>query len=223
MIGGRRVIGVIPARAGSLRLPGKNLRPLAGRPMIQWTLDAARGASLLDRIVVTSDDPGVLEIARAAGSEAIRRPDALSGPEASVTDAIEHALEQVGGDWDYVVLLQPTSPLRLTEDIDGAVRLCDETDAPGVISVSPMAKPPGFHDRLDAAGRLTGAPDLDNVILINGAVYVGRPEILFRERTFRVAGVQAYEMPVERAADVDTLADFLACEAYLTAADRRIL
>lgn len=223
MISGRRVIGVVPARAGSQRLPGKNVRPMAGIPMIRWTLDAALASAVLDRIVVTSDDETVLGLARDARVETVRRPDALAGPEASVIDAVQHALEQVGGDWDYVVLLQPTSPLRLAADIDGAVRLCDSTAAPAVIAVSPLAKPAAFHDRIDAAGRLSGAPELENVVLINGAVYVGRPDVLFRERTFRCEGAQAYEIPVERASDVDTLADFLACEAYLTAIDRRIL
>lgn len=223
MIGGRRVIGVIPARAGSQRLPGKNVRPMAGRPMIQWTLDAARASAVLDRVVVTSDDETVLEIARAAGAGAIRRPDALAGPDASVIDAIEHALKETGGNWDYVVLLQPTSPLRLAEDIDGAVQRCEATGAPAVIAVSPLAKPAVFHDRIDVSGRLSGTPDLENVVLINGAVYVGRPDILFGKRTFRLESAQAYEMPVERAVDVDTLADFLACEAYLTAANQRIL
>lgn len=223
MIGGKRVIGVVPARAGSQRLPGKNVRPMAGKPMIQWTLDAARASAVLDLTVVTSDDEAVLALARDAGVEAIRRPDALAGPEAPVIDAIEHALGQVAGDWGYVVLLQPTSPLRLAEDIDGAVRRCEATDAPAVIAVSPLAKPAGFHDRIDAAGRLSGAPDIGDVVLINGAVYVARPSILFRERTFRSAGAQAYEMPAERGSDVDTLAEFLACEAYLTVTNRRIL
>ncbi len=223
MIGGQRVIGVVPARAGSERLPGKNMRPMAGRPMIQWTLDAARASAVLDLTVVTSDDTAVLALAEAEGLRAIRRPAAIAGADASVMDAIEHALAETGGDWDYVVLLQPTSPLRRTEDIDGAVRLCAAGGAPAVIGVSPLAKPAAFHDRLDPTGRLLGAPDLENVVLINGAVYVGRPHILRRERTFRSEGAQAYEIPAERAGDVDTLADFFACEAHLAAENGRIL
>ena len=223
MIGGRRVIGVVPARAGSRRLPGKNMRSMAGKPMIQWTLDAARASTVLDMTVVTSDDEAVLAAARKAGFAGVRRPDVLAGAEASVIDAIEHALGEAGGPWDYVVLLQPTSPLRRAEDIDVAVRLCDASGAPAVIAVSPLAKPASFHDRIDAAGRLTGPPAIEDVRLINGAVYVGRPESLFRERTFRLMGAQAYEMPVERGLDVDDLADFLACEAYLTVTNRGIL
>ena len=111
MIGDRRVIGIIPARAGSRRMIGKNTRMLAGRPMIGWTLAAARASQVLDRIVVSSDDPAVLDLATRMGCPApFVRPAALSGPEASVIDAVEHALGEVGGVWDYVVLLQPTSP-----------------------------------------------------------------------------------------------------------------
>ncbi len=223
MIGGQRVIGVVPARAGSRRLPGKNVRPMAGKPMIRWTLDAARASKVLDLTVVTSDDEAVLAIAREAGVEAIRRPDALAGPDASVIDAVRHALEHVGGVWDYVVLLQPTSPLRIAADIDEAVRLCDSRSAPAVIGVSPLAKPASFHDRLDELGRLSGPPALDGAVLINGAVYVGRPERLFSDGTFRCAGALGCVTPSERGWDVDEPADFLACEAYLTLANRGIL
>lgn len=223
MIGEQRVIGVIPARAGSRRLPGKNVRPMAGRPMIGWTLEAARGSAVLDRIVVTSDDETVLAIAHDVGAETIRRPDALSGSEASVIDAIEHALGVVGGVWDYVVLLQPTSPLRLAGDIDAAVRLCDKKNAPAVLTVSPLAKPGSFFDRLDADGALGGPPPLDDAVLINGAVYVGRPERLFSDGTFRCAGALGSLMPVERGWDVDTLEEFLSCEAYFASTNQGIL
>ena len=220
MIGGRRVIGVVPARAGSQRLPGKNVRPLAGKPMIRWTLDAALASTVLDRVVVTSDDEAALAIARDAGVEAIRRPEALAGPEASVIDAIRHALGVAGGHWDYVVLLQPTSPLRTAADIDEAVALCHDRAARAVISVSPLAKPPSFHARINADGRLTEGPNLDATVVINGAVYVGRPECLFLDGTFRHSEALAIVTPSERGWDVDTWADFFACEAYLRLANR---
>ena len=215
MIGRRRVIGVVPARAGSQRLPHKNVRLMAGRPMIAWTLGSALASRVLDHLVVTSDDGAVLNIARALGVEALRRPDALSGPDASVIDAVAHALEQVGGVWDYVVLLQPTSPLRLADDIDGAVALCDATDAPAVLGVSPLPKPDAFYDRLEADGRLSGAPDLQGVSLINGAIYVARTPLLMAERTFRLHGALGFTMPGQRGWDVDTLEEFQACEALL--------
>lgn len=216
-------IGIIPARAGSQRLPGKNIRPMAGRPMIDWTFQAALAATTLDRLVVTSDDAAVLSLAAERGIEAVRRPAELAGSDASVIDAVEHALNAVGGAWNTVVLLQPTSPLRLARDIDGAVELCRSSGAPAVLGVSPLAKPATFHDRLDGRGRLTGAPDLDDVVVINGAVYVARVEALRRARTFRVEGALGWLMPPENAWDVDDLADFLACEARLMIAAQGIL
>jgi N-acylneuraminate cytidylyltransferase len=219
MIGDRRVIGIIPARAGSRRMIGKNTRMLAGRPMIGWTLAAARASQVLDRVVVSSDDPAVLELAAEMGCPApFVRPAALSGPEASVIDAVEHALGQVGGVWDYVVLLQPTSPLRRAEDIDAAVSLAESAGAPAVVSVSPLSKPAAFHVQMQPGGRLQPPPDsLGNTCVVNGAVYVARPDRLWRERSFRPEGTVGYVMPVERGWDVDTADEFAACEARLRA------
>ena len=214
MIGDSRVLGLVPARAGSLGLPGKNVRPLAGRPMIGWTLEAGQGAVTLDRLVVSTDDEAVIGVAETMGVETMRRPESLAGPTASVIDAIAHALETVGGTWDYVVLLQPTSPLRAAADIDGAVRLCHESGAPSVIGVSPMPKPQSFYGRIEADGVYRPNPPLpDEAVILNGAVYVGRPQILLRDRTFQSPDALAWSMPPERGWDVDTLFDFVVCEA----------
>ncbi|HYD26432.1 acylneuraminate cytidylyltransferase family protein [Brevundimonas sp.] len=215
MIGDRRVLAIVPARGGSQRLIAKNARPLAGRPMVAWTLEAARGSALIDHLVVSTDDPAVAATAAGMGwPPPFLRPDHLSGATASVIDAIEHALDQVGGRWDYLVLLQPTSPLRTAADIDGAIRLCHESGAPAVIGVSPLPKPPSFYGRVDTAGRFTsGGVDLERTVVINGAVYVGRPDILMRDRTFQSDGALAWSMPFERGWDVDTPAEFAVCEA----------
>lgn len=210
-----RVLGIVPARAGSQGLPGKNTRLLAGRPMIAWTLEACRESSVLDQVVVSTDDEAVAGVAAEMGfSPPFRRPAALSGPDASVIDAIDHALTTLGGRWDYVVLLQPTSPLRLGSDIDGAVRLCHDTGAPSVIGVSPVLKPQTFYGRLKADGGFrANAPEPDEPVVINGAVYVGRPEVLASRRSFQGEGVLGWSMPPERGWDVDTALDFLVCEA----------
>jgi N-acylneuraminate cytidylyltransferase len=214
MIGNRRVLAIVPARAGSQRLPGTNVRPLAGRPMVAWTLDAAQRSTVIDRIVVSTDDPAGARIATDMGyPPPFVRPDSLSGADASVIDAIAHALDQVGEGWDYVVLLQPTSPLRRPADIDAAVSLCDARNAPAVIGVSALPKPPAFYGAVDAEGRFEAAAAADRRVVINGAVYVGRPEVLLRERTFQSEGALAHLMPFERSWDVDTLAEFAVCEA----------
>lgn len=217
MIGSRRVLAVVPARSGSQRLPGKNSRPLLGRPLIAWTLEAAGASTLIDRVVVSTDDPAVAAIATEMGyPPPFVRPAHLSNATASVIDAIAHALEAIGGVWDYVVLLQPTSPLRLPGDIDDAIRLCDSRDAPSVIGVSPLPKPPTFYGRVEGGDRFSpGGIDLERTVVINGAVYVGRPETLLRERTFQSEGALVHMMPLERGWDVDTAAEFAVCEALL--------
>jgi N-acylneuraminate cytidylyltransferase len=215
MIDGRRIIGIVPARAGSTRLPGKNIKPLAGKPLIGWTLEAARRSAMIDQVLVTSDDPAVLALAEAAGATPVSRPRDLASADSSVIDAMEHALETNGAAWDYVVLLQPTSPLRTTADIDAAIRLCHDRSAPAVISVSPVWKPASFHGAVDGEGRFTPGGLAEGAVVINGAVYVGRPERLFADRTFQVSGALAYAMPPEAGWDIDTAADFAVCEALM--------
>lgn len=182
--------------------------------MVAWTLEACRNSLLLDRVVVSTDDGAVAAVATAMGFQTLPRPEALAGPDASVIDAIGHALAEIGETWDYVALLQPTSPLRRGGDIDAAVRRCEETGAPAVIGVSPMPKPKNFYGRLDAEGRFRANDvDPDEAVIINGAIYVGRPDTLLRDRTFQSPGALGYLMPPERGWDVDTLFDFVACEA----------
>ncbi|KQS57174.1 hypothetical protein ASG17_00020 [Brevundimonas sp. Leaf363] len=211
---GGRVLGLIPARAGSVRLPGKNMRPMAGRPMLGWTLAAAKATRGLDRLAVTTDDAAVAALARAEGVEVVERPTALADAQASVIDAIDHASTALGGGFDWVVLLQPTSPLRLPEDIEGALRLALERDTT-VVSVSPLDKPAAFHGRIDAEGRYRPAAEAEGLMALNGAVYVARLDRLLRDRTFQTPDALAYLMPAERAWDVDTLEEFAACEAVL--------
>lgn len=214
MIDGRRVLGIVPARAGSQGLPGKNLRLLAGRPMTAWTLDAGQASQTLDRLVVSTDDAGVAALARDAGVQVIDRPAILAGPQASVMDAIAHALGVIGEPWDYIVLLQPTSPLRTEVDIDAAVRLCHDRGAPAVVGVSPMLKPAAFYGLLDSRGTFRrDAPAEGEAVVVNGAVYVGRPDSMLAARSFQGPDTLGYLMPPERGWDVDTSFDFAVCEA----------
>ncbi|MFC5344013.1 cytidylyltransferase domain-containing protein [Brevundimonas staleyi] len=210
-----RVLGLVPARAGSQGLPGKNVRPLAGRPMAAWTLEACRESRLLDQVVVSTDDEAVAAVATEMGfPPPFRRPDHLSGPQASVIDAVEHALETLGGRWDYVVLLQPTSPLRLGIDIDAAITLCHASGVSSVIGVSPVLKPQTFYGRVGHEGRFRQDETRpEEPVIINGAVYVGRPEIVLERRTFLGPDTLAHVMPPERGWDVDTAFDFAVCEA----------
>jgi CMP-N,N'-diacetyllegionaminic acid synthase len=124
------VLGLIPARGGSKGIPGKNLVPLAGKPLLAWTVEAARGSQELTRLVVSTDDDA---IAAAAGVAVLPRPAELARDETPMLEVIRHALESIP--CDMLVVLQPTSPLRRSEHVDEAVRLLRETGADCVVSV----------------------------------------------------------------------------------------
>ncbi|MFZ5537271.1 MAG: cytidylyltransferase domain-containing protein [Pseudomonadota bacterium] len=221
------ILALIPARGGSKGLPGKNILPLAGKPMIQWSIEAAQGSRFVTRVVVSSDDPAILEVARAAGAETpFVRPAELAQDDTPSMDVVLHALDQLPP-VDWVVLLQPTSPLRSAEDIDQAIARCLETGAPACVSVSESPALPWWMFRVDATGRLV--PFLDaaqrpqrrqeapTLYTLNGAVYVARVDWLRKTRSFLTEETVAHVMPAERSVDIDTALDFRLAECLLTA------
>ncbi|HEY5755388.1 MAG TPA: acylneuraminate cytidylyltransferase family protein [Steroidobacter sp.] len=226
MIAGARVLAVITARGGSKGLPGKNIRPLAGRPLIGWTIEAAHQSSLIDRTVLSTDDEAIAVVARQCNCDVpFMRAPALAADDSSSMDVMLDALDRVPG-YDIAVLLQPTSPLRTAQDIDNAIRACISSGAPGCVSVCEAEESPYWMYVLDAEARMRPLlPDLNNarrrqdlppVHVLNGAVYVSRVDVLRQERAFVVAGTVAYPMTRERSADIDTEQDLLIAEQYLT-------
>src|SRR5919202_3281699 len=127
-------LGLIPARGGSKGIPGKNLAPLCGRPLVAWTIGAACAARSLDRVVVSTDSEEIAATARELGADVLERPAELARDEVSMLDVLLHALEELGRP-EILVLLQPTSPLRRAEHVDEAVALLRETGADCVVSV----------------------------------------------------------------------------------------
>lgn len=216
MIADRRILAIVPARGGSKGLPGKNVRSFLGKPLIAWTLEAASNSRYVDQIAVSTDDDAIAEAAASAGfPPPFRRPDSLAGDKASVVDAVVHVLETLGERWDYVILLQPTSPLRRAADIDAAIERCHSTGAPAVVTVSPLSKPANFLCAVGPNGaldRFESEADRD-LMMLNGAVYVVRTDILMEQRKFTPEGTLAHVTPFERAWDIDSLYDFVACEA----------
>lgn len=212
MIDGRKILGVIPARGGSKRLPGKNLLPVAGRPMIAWAVEAARGSRYIDRLIVSTDDAAIADAARELGVEVpFLRPAALSGDTATSEDVLIHALDALGGDFTLAVLSQPTSPLCLGEDIDAAIEACVAAKAPACVSVCAPSKPLAWLMTTNAAGhlqRVFGAAQVPNpAYRPNGAVFVVDVAAFRLNKSFYPAGVVPSVMPAERSIDVDTEAD----------------
>jgi N-acylneuraminate cytidylyltransferase len=223
MICGKSVLALIPARGGSKGLPGKNTMPLGGRPLIQWTIEAARGSRFVDRVVLSSDDETIIGIAARCGCEVpFRRPAALASDTAAMIDVALHALEAVPGH-GVLVLLQPTSPLRTSADIDAACELFAGSGAPSCVSVSPAEQSPYWMYGLGVRGELlpileppegvARRQDLPPVYVLNGAIYVADVAALKRSRSFVTRGTVGYTMPAERSIDIDTAADFEAARA----------
>lgn len=225
MIEGKRILGVIPARGGSQALPRKNVLPLAGKPLIAWTIEAAQASRYLDRLVLSSDDEEIMGVAKEYDCEVpFRRPPRLAADYTPGIEPVLHALEELGG-FDYVVLLQPTSPLRTPDDIDAAIEKCIGEQAPCCVSVVRADKPPQWMYTLDDRQRLApvlsepenlatrqqGAP----VYVLNGAVYVAHVIRLQRTRQFVTDETVGYEMPPERSLDIDTAVDFATVESII--------
>lgn len=227
MIEGASVLAVVTARGGSKGLPGKNLRPLGGRPLIAWTIAAAQAAAGVDRLILSSDDPDIMAVAGEAGCEVpFRRAPELSGDAAGSIEVVLDALDRVPG-YDLVVLLQPTSPLRTAADIDGVLDRMTACSAPACVSVSEAPAHPwlvygeGEDGRLNPfatvpAGASLRRQDLPPAWMLNGAVYAAEVDWLRRTRSFVRPGETAiWPMPPERSIDIDTLEDFEAAERLL--------
>lgn len=218
MINGLSVLALVVARGGSKGLPGKNIRPILGRPLIRWTTDAALSSRYIDRLIVSSDDSSIIEVAVEGGCEApFRRSGELATDEATSIDVVIDALQRVEG-YDILVLLQPTSPLRTAADIDGALERLVSTGAPGCVSVRPAVEHPYWTYRVASDGRLAcfaenvgniphRRQDLPEAWCVNGAVYAVRIDAFQRDRRFLTPTTVAYQMPTERSIDIDTIED----------------
>lgn len=226
MIDGKRVLAVITARGGSKGLPRKNVLEVGGKPMVAWSVEAGRQSRYVDRLILSSDDNEIIAAARAADCEVpFKRPDSLAGDAIPIQDVLIHALDNLAETFDYLVLLQATSPLRGAADIDGAIETCLRTGAPACVSVTTPGKPPYWMYHVDAEGRMERVVEppaeanrrqqLPPVTVLNGAVYVVRVDWFRAERTFVTGETRAWVMPPERSVDVDTRLDLIFARALM--------
>lgn len=221
-----RVLALIPARGGSKGIPGKNIKELAGKPLIAHTIEAARNCSCLDDVLVSTDSKEIAETAKHHGAWVpFLRPEELASDMAKTVDAVLYTLERLareGKDYDYVVLLQPTSPLRTAEDMKGAVQLARETGK-DVVAVSEVYDSPILMRTRDDKGRLTPLlsgsstvrrQDMPAYYRVNGSIYVNKVSRLSRETSLNDNPV-GYVMPKDRSVDIDETVDFTIAEYYL--------
>lgn len=212
------VLGLVLARGGSKGIPRKNIAPVAGKPMMAWTIEAALASGVFSRLIVSTDCPDIAAVAREFGAEVpFMRPAELAQDHTPGLDVTLHLLDWLrenGGEPDYVYILQPTSPLRTAEDIRGAVEFAIARNADAVIGVTEASPHPWLARTMAADGTLdylihvepkpTSRHEYPAAWLINGAAYVTRTESLRRTRTFQPPGTLGYVMPIERSLDIDT-------------------
>ena len=225
-----KILAIIPARAGSKGLPGKNIRPLDGLPLIGWSMKAAKESRHITDCVVSTDGADIAKIARELGGEAVIRPAELAADNSLPKDAVLQVLDslaQVGRIYEYVVLLQPTSPLRIAADIDACVELVHQNELDSAASFMKCKTNPHRAFKIER-----GRPDtfiegvnpwqprqaLPKSYELNGAVYVVNVKGFKAEKSasFLFGKTGATVMPEERSHDIDTLLDFVTCEALLT-------
>lgn len=227
MINGNTVLAIIPARGGSKGIPQKNIRKVGGKPLIAWTIEESRKSKYIDRIILSSEDEEIIKVAESLNCEVpFVRPPELAADDTLGIEPILHAIKALPEKYHYVVMLQPTSPLRLAEDIDGCIEMCAGRNATACVSVTEPEKSPYWMYTLDAADHLVPVTDmgyttsrrqdLPITYALNGAVYVADAEWVSEHRTFLAPETIAFVMPAERSWDVDTELDLKLCELLLS-------
>lgn len=229
-----RVLGLIPARGGSKGLPGKNVRPLGGKPLIAHTIAVARLTSSLTRTVVSTDDGEIARVARAHGGDVpFERPAELASDAAAMWPVVQHALETMdameGEPFDAVVLLDPTNPFRTPAQIDAAVSaLAQDATCDGVVGVVEPDANPLWHsvveddagyltDLVPDAGRFVRRQDVPPVYSITGALYAWRRALVLGESNWRRGRLRKQLVADVPFVPIDTPAQFAALDALITA------
>ena len=218
MINGETILAIVPARGGSKRLPRKNILHLHGKPLIDWTIEAGLKSKYIDKVIVSSEDSEILDIARNSNVETIERPIALASDDVSSFDVVEHALNSIQAGVDILVLLQPTSPLRTEMHIDQALSLMMNRKANAIVSVSAAEHPPLWSNTLPDDDNMESfleksvanarSQDLPIFFRVNGALYICRTKVLLDEKSFFIKNnIFAYRMSRETSIDIDQAID----------------
>ncbi|MCU6433898.1 acylneuraminate cytidylyltransferase family protein [Undibacterium sp. Jales W-56] len=233
MIENKTVLAIIPARGGSKGLPGKNKKILAGKPLVAWPIESAVGCCFIDKVLVTTDDQEIQEIAKAHGAAApFLRPAKFSSDSAKSIDAILHAidwLEAKNEKFDYTVLLEPTSPLTTAEDISQALQrlVASREIADSIVGISNVE---GTHPEYDVRlskneliqpfqapnfQSLKRRQELEELFFLEGSLYISDTEVLRRERNFYHARTLGFKVPRWKSIEIDEIIDFLFVETII--------
>ena len=228
---GSRTLGLIPAKGASTRLPRKNILPLGGKPLIAWTIGAARDAGVFDRVIVSTEDGEVAQVARTLGADVpFERPSDLAIDPSGVVQVALHALDELeaaGETYDEICIMLPTCPFRTANDITQALALFRGRPEHNLMSVGPFEHTPfnavgvgedgilfpHFADRFGKKSQEQPA-----AYRPNGAIHILDSGWFRKKRSYLASPVIAYAMPRERSIDIDSREDLVAAEALLRTA-----
>ncbi len=210
MINGKKVLGIIPARGNSKRVKNKNIRIINGNPLIYWTFRSSQNSKYIDRLIVSTDNKKIKNISISFGVEVpFLRPKELAEDNSSSVDTVLHAIKRIEG-FDFIVLLQPTSPLRSVEDIDSCIRKCDCENHSPVVSITKTNKETNLTYLLNKNKKIQKSNIYEKnrqLYNLNGAVYVADIKRFKNDKNFITKDTIGYVMPTERSLDIDTEED----------------
>lgn len=229
MYKGYSILCVIPARGGSKGLPGKNIKEISGRPLIAYSIEQAKGAKYVDRIIVSTENREIADIARRYGAEVpFMRPRKLATDDCSIIDVLLHAMDWMENKgkckFDILVLLHATAPLRTTEDIDNSIKLLADKKADNVFSVTEAHRNPYFNMvevrengtvGLVKSGSFVTRQSAPRVFDMNASIYVWWKDVLRKKKSVFLKKSHVYIMPRERSVDIDDYLDFRIAEMLL--------
>jgi len=214
----KNVLAVIPARGGSKGLKNKNIKVIAGKPLISWTIDAALKSKYIDKVIVSTDSKEIEKISKEYGASVpFLRPKELAKDDTSSIDVMLHAIEHFP-EYKIVIMLQPTSPLRECSHIDKAFDFFLKSNLNSCVSVTKDIKPPFWSFSMNSRMKLTTLfpnkeiplrrQEIESTYHLNGAIYISTFLNLKKYKTFILEGTSGYEMSIESSVDIDDINDF---------------
>ena len=219
-----KILAIIPARGGSKRVPKKNIKSTNGKPLIYYSINSALQSQYIDKVIVSTDDEEIKEISIHFGAEIVERPSNLAEDESTTIDVVFHVLDMLkenSYEPTIIILIQPTSPLRDIEDIDKAIELFLKSKCDTLMSVRETKHPPFWCFKLEEGLLKTIfdikylsiiSQDLEKAYQLNGSIYIARPKVLKRNKSFYSENTIPYIMPFEKSIDIDDEFDFMIAE-----------
>ena len=218
MINNKKVIAIIPARGGSKRLPKKNIKNFLGYPLLTWTIRAALESKFIDKVILSSENESILKIAKSYGCEVpLKRPRNLAHDNSETFEVIKYILDKMDKDFFYIILLQPTSPLRTNKDIDNCIK--EKKKKKSISCVSAFK----FHKSLNIfiekksnkiENIFSDKKKFNEYYVLNGAIYLTDKYTLIKNKGFISDDTLLFEMPFSKSIDIDTIDDFEVAEFF---------